>query len=192
MKKRIVSMILALSMMLSILPVSAFADAGAGLSSTATEETNSITYSSENEHEDVGTNAETYNQVVKIKIGTDGLPKAESGTGWSYDSAASCLTITGVENKATEYILDGTVNCNVTLSNAGGAIVYLVDGTVTGTLLVEAIGRYDSYVLDGSYANVELHNGTIEGGTYDKLKQYDGLINGGWFRDISGLSASAQ
>ena len=46
MKKRIVSMILALSMMLSILPVSAFADAGAGLSSAAAEETNSITYSS--------------------------------------------------------------------------------------------------------------------------------------------------
>lgn len=37
MKKRIVSMILALSMMLSILPVSAFADAGAGLSSAAAE-----------------------------------------------------------------------------------------------------------------------------------------------------------
>ena len=45
MKKRIVSMILALSMMLSVLPVSAIADAGAGFSSAA-EETNSITYSS--------------------------------------------------------------------------------------------------------------------------------------------------
>ena len=72
MKKRIVSMILALSMVLSILPVSAFADAGAGLSSAAAEETNSITYSSENEYEDVGTNSETKNQVVKIKIGTNG------------------------------------------------------------------------------------------------------------------------
>lgn len=50
MKKRIVSMILALSMVLSILPVSAFADAGAGFSSAAAEETNSITYSSEEEH----------------------------------------------------------------------------------------------------------------------------------------------
>lgn len=44
MKKRIVSMILALSMVLSILPVSAFADAGAGLSSAAAEETNSSWY----------------------------------------------------------------------------------------------------------------------------------------------------
>mgnify|MGYP001071643914 CR=1 FL=1 len=79
MKKRIVSMILALSMVLSILPVSAFADAGAGPSSVATEETNSITYSSQNEYEDVGTNSETKNQVVKIKIGTNGLPKAAAG-----------------------------------------------------------------------------------------------------------------
>lgn len=80
MKKRIVSMILALSMVLSILPVSAFADAGAGFSSAAAEETNSITYSSEEEHEAVGKNSETNNQVVKIKIGTNGLPKAAAGT----------------------------------------------------------------------------------------------------------------
>ena len=113
MKKRIVSMILALSMVLSILPVSAFADAGAGLSSAATEETNSITYSSQNEHEDVGTNSETNNQVVKIKIG-NGLPKAASGTGWSFDETTG-LTITGIENAETEYILDGTVSCNVTV-----------------------------------------------------------------------------
>lgn len=58
MKKRIVSMILALSMMLSILPVSAFADAGAGLPSAA-EETNSITYEKENDSEAVGKNSET-------------------------------------------------------------------------------------------------------------------------------------
>ena len=82
MKKRIVSMILALSMMLSILPVSAFADAGARVSSAA-EETNSITYGSVGEHEDVGRNSETNNQVVKVKTGANGLPKAASGTGWS-------------------------------------------------------------------------------------------------------------
>ena len=100
MKKRIVSMILALSMMLSILPVSAFADAGAGLSSTA-EETNSITYSSQNEHEDVGTNAETNNTVVKIKFGAAGLPMALTGTGWSYDETAKSLTITGTGSEDT-------------------------------------------------------------------------------------------
>ena len=99
MKKRIVSMILALSMMFSILPVSAFADAGAGLSSAA-EETNSITYSSENEYEDVGTNSETKNQVVKIKTGTNGLPKAASGTGWSFDETTG-LTITGTGSEDT-------------------------------------------------------------------------------------------
>ena len=191
MKKRIVSMILALSMMLSILPVSAFADAGAGLSSAAAEETNSITYSSEDEHEAVGTNAETKNQVVKIKIGTNGLPKAAAGTGWSFDETTG-LTITGTGSEDTEYILDGTVSCNVTVKNANSYTVYLLDGTVTGTLLIEADNMYGVYVLGGSYTNVQLNLGTIDGGTYDKLTENGGNVRGGFFRDISGLSASTQ
>ena len=191
MKKRIVSMILALSMVLSILPVSAFADAGAGLSSAVAEETNSITYGSVGEHEDVGRNSETNNQVVKIKTGANGLPKAASGTGWSYDETAG-LTITGVKNRTTEYVLDGTVSCNVTVKNVTDAVVYLLDGTVTGTLLIDADNRYGVYVLDGSYADVELNLGTIDGGTYDKLTENGGNVRGGFFRDISGLSAGTK
>ena len=191
MKKRIVSMILALSMMLSILPVSAFADAGAGLSSAAAEETISITYSSENEYEDVGTNSETKNQVVKIKTGTNGLPKAASGTGWSFDETTG-LTITGTGSEDTEYILGGTVSCNVTVKNANSYTVYLLDGTVTGTLLIEADNMYGVYVLGGSYANVELNLGTIDGGTYDKVTENGGNVRGGFFRDISGLSTDTQ
>ena len=191
MKKRIVSMILALSMMLSILPVSAFADAGAGLSSAAAEETNSITYSSENEHEAVGTNSETKNQVVKIKIGTNGLPKAASGTGWSFDETTG-LTITGTGSEDTEYILGGTVSCNVTVKNANSYTVYLLDGTVTGTLLIEADNMYGVCVLGGSYADVQLNLGTIDGGTYDKVTENGGNVRGGFFRDISGLSTDTQ
>ena len=191
MKKRIVSMILALSMVLSILPVSAFADAGAGLSSAATEETNSITYSSENEYEDVGTNSETKNQVVKIKIGTNGLPKAASGTGWSFDETTG-LTITGTGSEDTEYILGGTVSCNVTVKNANSYTVYLLDGTVTGTLLIEAGNMYGVCVLGGSYADVQLNQGTIDGGTYDKLTENGGNVRGGFFRDISGLSTDTK
>ena len=191
MKKRIVSMILALSMVLSILPVSAFADAGAGPSSVATEETNSITYSSQNEYEDVGTNSETKNQVVKIKIGTNGLPKAAAGTGWSFDETTG-LTITGTGSEDTEYILGGTVSCNVTVKNANSYTVYLLDGTVTGTLLIEADNMYGVYVLGGSYADVELNLGTIDGGTYDKLTENGGYVRGGFFRDISGLSTDTQ
>ena len=190
MKKRIVSMILALSMMLSILPVSAFADAGAGLSSAA-EETNSITYEKENDSEAVGKNSETNNQVVKIKTGTNGLPKAATGTGWSYDETTG-LTITGTGSGDTEYILDGTVSCNVTVKNANSYTVYLLDGTVTGTLLIEADNMYGVYVLGGSYTNVVLNLGTIDGGTYDKLTENGGYVRGGFFRDISGLSASTQ
>ena len=191
MKKRIVSMILALSMVLSILPVSAFADAGAGLSSAAAEETNSITYDKENEHEAVGTNSETKNQVVKIKTGTNGLPKAASGTGWSFDETTG-LTITGTGSEDTEYILGGTVSCNVTVKNANSYTVYLLDGTVTGTLLIEADNMYGVRVLGGSYADVELNLGTIDGGTYDKLTENGGNVRGGFFRDISGLSAGTK
>ena len=191
MKKRIVSMILALSMVLSILPVSAFADAGAGFSSAAAEETNSITYSSEEEHEAVGKNSETNNQVVKIEVGTNGLPKAASGTGWSYDETTG-LTITGTGSEDTEYILDGTVSCNVTVKNASSHTVYLLDGTVTGTLLIEADNMYGVRVLGGSYADVQLNLGTIDGGTYDKLTENGGNVRGGFFRDISGLSADTQ
>ncbi len=190
MKKRIVSMILALSMMLSILPVSAFADAGAGLPSAA-EETNSITYEKENDSEAVGKNSETNNQVVKIKIGTDGLPKAAAGTGWSFDETTG-LTITGTGSEDTEYVLDGTVSCNVTVKNANSYTVYLLDGTVTGTLLIEADNMYGVYVLGGSYTNVVLDLGTIDGGTYDKVTENGGYVRGGFFRDISGLSASTQ
>lgn len=188
MKKRIVSMILALSMVLSILPVSAFADAGAGLSSVAVEETNSITYGSVGEHEDVGRNSETKNQVVKIKTG---LPKAASGTGWSYDETAG-LTITGVKNRQIEYVLDGTVSCNVTVKNVTDAVVYLLDGTVTGTLLIDADNMYGVYVLGGSYAEAELENGTIDGGTYGKLTENGGSVTGGYFKDISGLQSATQ
>ena len=191
MQKRIVSMILALSMVLSILPVSAFADAGAGFSSAAAEETNSITYSSEEEHEAVGKNSETKNQVVKIKIGTNGLPKAAAGTGWSFDETTG-LTITGTGSEDTEYILDGTVSCNVTVKNANSHTVYLLDGTVTGTLLIEADNMYGVRVLGGSYADVQLNLGTIDGGTYDKLTENGGNVRGGFFRDISGLSADTQ
>ena len=191
MKKRILSMILALSMVLSILPVSAFADAGAGLPSAAAGATNSITYSSEKEHEDVGTNAATLNQVVKIKFGTDGLPKAASGTGWSYNRGMG-LYIAGAANATTEYVLDGTVRCTVLLSNASGATVHLLDGTVQGKLRISASSPSGVCVLDGSYADAELYTGTVEGGIYDKMKQYSGQIKGGYFYDISGLSADTQ
>ena len=188
MKKRIVSMILALSMMLSILPVSAFADAGAGLSSAAAEETNSITYSSEDEHEAVGTNSETKNQVVKIKIGTNGLPEEQSGTGWSYDSSNKWLAIAGVANAKTEYILDGDASCNVAISTSSNE-VYLLDGVVNGQLWIK---NPNACVLGGSYAEAELNNGTIDGGTYGKLTENGGSVKGGYFKDISGLKSATQ
>ena len=134
--------------------------------------------------------------MVKIKIGTNGLPKAASGTGWSFDETTG-LTITGVENTNIEYILDGPVldgpvSCDVTICNAAGVTVYLLNGVVTRKLRINADNMYGVYVLGGSYAYVELNLGTIDGGTYDKLTENGGNVRGGFFRDISGLSARTQ
>lgn len=174
MKKRIVSMILALSMVLSILPVSAFADAG---TSAAAAETTAA-----------GTNEETTNPVVTIKIGADGLPEGKSGPGWSCSESGLSLTITGVENAKTEYILDGEYNWNVAITNSSNE-VYLLDGVVDGKLW---IGNPNACVLGGSYAEAELENGTIDGGTYGKLTEKGGSVKGGYFKDISGLKSATQ
>ena len=174
MKKRIVSMILALSMVLSILPVSAFADAG---TSAAAAETTAA-----------GTNEETTNSVVTIKIGADGLPEEQSGTGWSCSESGLSLTITGVANAKTEYILDGEYNWNVAITNSGNE-VYLLDGVVKGQLWV---GNRNACVLGGRYAKAELENGTIDGGTYGKLTENGGSVKGGYFKDISGLQSATQ
>ena len=175
MKKRIVSMILALSMVLSILPVSAFADAG---TSAAAAETTAA-----------GTNEETTNSVVTIKIGADGLPEKLSGPGWSCSESGRSLTITGVENAKTEYILSGNkYNWNVAITNSGNE-VYLRDGVVKGQLWV---GNRNACVLGGSYAEAVLENGTIDGGTYGKLTENGGSVKGGYFKDISGLQSATQ
>ena len=174
MKKRIVSMILALSMVLSILPVSAFADAG---TSAAAAETTAA-----------GTNEETTNPVVTIKIGADGLPEEQSGTGWSYDSSNNWLAIAGVANAKTEYILDGDASCNVAISTSSNE-VYLLGGVVNGQLWIK---NPNACVLGGSYAEAVLENGTIDGGTYDKLTENGGSVKGGYFKDISGLKSATQ
>ena len=175
MKKRIVSMILALSMVLSILPVSAFADAG---TSAAAAETTAA-----------GTNEETTNSVVTIEIGANGLPEKQSGTGWSYDSSNNWLAIAGVPNAKTEYILDGDdASCNVAISTSSNE-VYLLGGVVNGQLWIK---NPNACVLGGSYAKAELNNGTIDGGTYGKLTENGGSVKGGYFKDISGLQSATQ
>ena len=175
MKKRIVSMILALSMVLSILPVSAFADAG---TSAAAAETTAA-----------GTNEETTNSVVTIKIGADGLPEEQSGPGWSYDSSNNWLAIAGVPNAKTEYILDGDdASCNVAISTSGNE-VYLLNGVVNGQLWIK---NPNACVLGGRYAEAVLENGTIDGGTYGKLTENGGSVKGGYFKDISGLQSATQ
>ena len=135
-----------------------------------------------------GTNEETTNPVVTIEIGADGLPEKQSGPGWSCSESGRSLTITGVENAKTEYILSGEYNWNVAITNSGNE-VYLLDGVVKGQLWV---GNRNACVLGGRYAEAVLENGTIDGGTYGKLTENGGSVKGGYFKDISGLKSATQ
>lgn len=135
MKKRIISMILALSMMLSILPVSAFADTGGGtlpdeVTPEMVEQTNEVTDQKDYSYETVATTTDG-SRIVTIKMGTDGLPLAAAalaegesfaGTGWSYTKGGEILldpNQSGNEDFpagfSTEYHLNGEVspNCNI-------------------------------------------------------------------------------
>ena len=124
-----------------------------------------------------------------IEIGADGLPEKQSGTGWSCSESGRSLTITGVENAKTEYILSGNkYNWNVAITNSGNE-VYLRDGVVKGQLWIK---NPNACVLGGSYAEAVLENGTIDGGTYGKLTENGGSVTGGYFKDISGLKSTTQ
>lgn len=123
-----------------------------------------------------------------IKIGADGRPEEQSGTGWSYDSSNNWLAIAGVANAKTEYILDGYASCNVAISTSSNE-VYLLGGVVNGQLWIK---NPNACVLGGSYAKAELENGTIDGGTYGKLTENGGSVKGGYFKDISGLQSATQ
>lgn len=72
MKKRIISLLLALSMMISLVPVSALANTGGGIDPAA--------YASNEPLPDLVMNSAT------------GLPMAESGNGWTYSGGKLTLT----------------------------------------------------------------------------------------------------
>lgn len=100
MTKRILSMILALSMMLSLVPVSAFADAGevsffAPSETAELEEHNTpvLTVISPGNDLDIDDNHEPYNTTN---------PSMTSGENWSYDKATGTLTLRTYSQTSTD------------------------------------------------------------------------------------------
>ena len=140
MKKRILSLVLALSMMISLFPVSALAQTPGGGTAVLAEENG----------EDI--DAANGADVTTIQIDGNGEPVGDddaNSENWEYDSN---LTL-----KKGTYTFSAPVTCGVIINN--GATV--VGGTFEGTVWNEAGGK----ISGGTFADVS-NRGTIIGGTF--------------------------
>lgn len=138
MKKRILSLVLALSMMISLFPVSALAQTPAGRTAVLAEE-----------------NGTTYDGPLEIDNDPDsknyGKPTTEGGENWTYED--SMLTL----NSGTYNFSGKTVTCYVKVCS--GATV--AGGIFENTVWNEAGGK----ISGGTFADVS-NRGTIIGGTF--------------------------
>lgn len=140
MKKRILSLVLALSMMISLFPVSALAQPPGGGTAEMAEENG----------EDI--DAANGADVTTIQIDGNGEPVGDDGAkgeNWEYDSN---LTL-----KKGTYTFSAPVTCGVIIYN--GATV--AGGTFENTVWNEADGK----ISGGTFADVS-NRGTIIGGTF--------------------------
>lgn len=136
MKKRILSLVLALSMMTSLFPVSALAQTPGGEGAALAEE-----------------NGETEETAGTITIDSSGEPVGDDGANgknWEYDSN---LTL-----KKGTYTFSAPVTCGVIIYN--GATV--VGGTFEGTVWNEVGGK----ISGGTFKKAVSNKGVIEGGTF--------------------------
>ncbi len=141
MKKRILSLVLALSMMISLFPVSALAQTTGGGSAVLAEENG----------EDI--DAANGADVTTIQIDGNGEPVGDddaNSENWEYDSN---LTL-----KKGTYTFSAPVACGVIINN--GATV--VGGTFEGTVWNEAGGK----ISGGTFKKAVSNKGVIEGGTF--------------------------
>ena len=139
MKKRILSLVLALSMMISLFPVSALAQTPGGRTAVLAEENG----------EDI--DAANGADVTTIQIDSNGEPVGDDGAkgeNWEYDSN---LTL-----KKGTYTFSAPVTCGVIINGAT-----VVGGTFEGTVWNEAGGK----ISGGTFADVS-NRGTIIGGTF--------------------------
>ena len=141
MKKRILSLVLALSMMISLFPVSALAQTPGGGAAEMAEENG----------EDI--DAANGADVTTIQIDGNGEPVGDDGAkgeNWEYDSN---LTL-----KKGTYTFSAPVTCGVIIYN--GATV--AGGTFENTVWNEADGK----ISGGTFKKAVSNKGVIEGGTF--------------------------
>lgn len=163
MKKRLVSMILAISMVLSLVPAPAFAQ-GVQFAAPAPD-----TAASPQELEE-----ENADGVTRITISPSGKPSG-SGSNWIYYGYGR------LELKSGSFILTGhALACNLTIDKDAT----LEGGTVASTYSVRNEGTIEGGTFHASIANY----GTIYGGLFTGNLERTGTINGGYFLDKAGKS----
>lgn len=163
MKKRLVSMILAISMVLSLVPAPAFAQ-GVQFAAPAPD-----TAASPQELEE-----ENADGVTRITITSAGKPSG-SGSNWIYYGYGK------LELKSGSFILTGNaLTCKLVID----ADATLTGGTVTSTSSVQNDGTIEGGTFNAPVAN----NGTISGGLFTGDLTRTGTINGGYFLDKAGNS----
>ena len=144
MKKRILSLVLALSMMISLFPVSALAQTPGGGTAVLAEENG----------EDI--DAANRADVTTIQIDSNGEPVGDDGANgenWEYDS--------NLMLKKGTYTFSAPVTCGVIIYN--GATV--AGGTFENTVWNGSADANGGTISGGTFADVS-NRGTIIGGTF--------------------------
>ena len=190
MKKRILSLVLALGMMISLFPVSALAQTPGGGTAVRAEEN--------------GTTA-----TPIITIGSDGKPTTEGGENWTYED--SMLTL----NSGTYNFSGETVTCYVKVCSgatvAGGIFENTVwneaGGKISGGTFKKAVSNKGT-ITGGIFVGVDLENtsvinydtGKITGGVFENNvtngdsgdEEISASITGGLFKaKVQNKAASA-
>ena len=180
MKKRILSLVLALSMMISLFPVSALAQTPGGGTAEMAEENG----------EDI--DAANGADVTTIQIDSNGEPVGNDGANgenWEYDSN---LTL-----KKGTYTFSAPVTCGVIICN--GATV--VGGTFEGMVWNGDASTKGGTISGGTFKKTIANSGIITGGVFtgneystSVLVVADGKITGGVFKALptSGIDSKAN
>ena len=189
MKKRILSLVLALSMMISLFPVSALAQTPGGGSAEMAEE-----------------NGTTYDGPLEIDNDPDsknyGKPTTEGGENWTYED--SMLTL----NSGTYDFSGKTVTCGVIICDgatvAGGTFEGMVwngdastkGGTISGGTFEKTIansgiitGGIFVGVDSGSTSVINYDTGKITGGVFVTIPTGSGTIANGYTLTTTGTTS---
>ena len=184
MKKRILSLVLALSMMISLFPVSALAQTPAGGTAVLAEENGEDSY------------------ITTLEMNADGTPVTDGrntdndgnyiGTNWKYNAdGEGLLTLTG---GTWDFTKQNAVKCYVAIDEKAT----VAGGTFENTVWNEAGGK----ISGGTFKKTVSNKGTITGGIFvgvdsgsTSVINYDtGKITGGVFKVLpsNGIDSAAN